>query len=154
MDMAERFGQTSEAVRLKVGALIVHETLGVIAEGVNGMPPDWPTEVCEERKYFDGGGWINFDESLYPYIDSDGEHYALVTKPECRHAEIAALEKLWKKAETAEGAMMFVSHSPCVACAIKIKTAGIVKVYYRHAYRESSGIDFLKRNKIEVVKLN
>lgn len=152
MDMAERFGQTSEAVRLKVGALIVKGPLGVIAEGVNGMPPDWPTEVCEDREYYEEGLGLNISD--YPYAGINGAPCKLISKPECRHAEIAALEKLWNKTETADGAMMFVSHSPCKACAIKIKTAGIVKVYYRHPYRESSGIDFLRQNKIEVVKLN
>lgn len=140
MDMAERFGQTSEAVRLKVGALIVKGD-SIIAQGVNGMPPKWPSEICE-------------DHVLVEPRTSFKDEYTLVTKPQCRHAEIAALEKLWKSPETAEGAVMFVSHSPCEPCAIKIQTAGITKVYYRHAYRESAGIDFLRRNKIEVIKLN
>jgi len=130
MDMAERFGQTSEAVRLKVGSLIVKNG-SVISLGVNGQPPKWSTEVCEG---------LNHDMEL-------------VTLPTVRHAEQAALEKLWNSHETAEGSEMFISHSPCLNCSIKIFTAGISKVYYKHEYRDLSGIEYLKQNGVEVEKL-
>jgi len=130
MDMAERFGQTSEAVRLKVGSLIVKNG-SVISLGVNGQPPKWSTEVCEGLNH----------------------NMELVTLPTVRHAEQAALEKLWNSHETAEGSEMFISHSPCLNCSIKIFTAGISKVYYKHEYRDLSGIEYLKQNGVEVEKL-
>lgn len=125
IDMAERFGQTSEATRLKVGALIV-KIDQIIAQGCNGMPPGWPTEVCEE----------------------DG-----ATKPECRHAEVAALEKLWASSESATGADMYISHSPCKPCAIKIATAKIGAVYYKHNYRDESGVQYLRSRGIDVYQI-
>ena len=125
MDMAERFGQTSTAERLKVGALIVKND-SIIALGCNGMPPGWPTEVWESVEYMstDAPQWLALQEVIeeWPYTD-DRRRYKLTTKPECRHAEIAALEKLWNSSETSSGAEMFVSHSPCKMCAIKIKTS-------------------------------
>jgi dCMP deaminase len=130
IDMAERFAQTSEAVRLKVGCLIVKPEGGTIAEGVNGMPPGWPTEVCENVKH----DWGT----------------TLVTKPECRHAEVAALEKLWFSPVSAEGCYMFISHSPCLPCAIKIATAKISRVYYKHNYRSVDGIMHLEQRGIKV----
>lgn len=139
MDMAERFAETSTAERLKVGALIVKND-SVIALGCNGMPPGWPTEVCEEEKRI---------PVLYP----EKFRYELVTKPECRHAEVAALEKLWNSSETSVGAEMFVSYSPCKMCSIKIKTAGITKVYYRHNYRSDEGLQYLTDNGILVEQI-
>lgn len=116
MDMACRFGQTSSAERLKVGAILFKND-SIIALGTNGMPPKWNTEVCE---------------------DLEGK-----TLPTVRHAEDAALQKLWKSTETAENAEMFVSHSPCLNCSIKIVTAGIKKVYYKHEYRSDEGLKHL-----------
>lgn len=125
LDMAVRFGKTSEAKRLQVGALLVRDGK-ILSQGVNGQPPKWPTEVCE-----------------------DGEGNTLST---VRHAEIACLEKLWNSTETAEGATMYISHSPCLNCSIKMFTAGISSVYYKEAYRCNEGIKFLEKNGVKVEK--
>lgn len=127
MDMACRFGETSEATRLKVGALLV-KSGGVISEGVNGQPPGWPTEVCEDENNN--------------------------TLPTVRHAEVACLEKMWNKSETVAGSYMFVSHCPCLPCAIKISSSGISRVYYRHSYRVLDGLDHLREKNIYVEKID
>lgn len=126
MDMAIRFGETSTAERLKVGSLI-YKNNSIISLGVNGQPPGWETEVCE---------------------DADGK-----TLPTVRHSEAAALEKLYLSTETSEGAEMFISHSPCLNCSLKIVAAKIQKVYYRHEYRCSEGIEWLKKNGVLVYKV-
>lgn len=126
MDMACRFGQTSTANRLKVGCLI-YKNDSIISLGVNGQPPGWPTEVCED--------------------DNN------VTLPTVRHAEAAALEKLYLSTETSENSTMFVSHAPCLPCALKIVAAKIKKVYYRDEYRSTEGIKHLKSCGVEVVHL-
>lgn len=123
MDMAARFGECSCAERLKVGALIVKND-SIVAMGVNGQPPGWPSEACEDSSGF--------------------------TLPTVRHAEVAALEKLWGSPETSSGAALFVNHSPCLSCAIKIKTAKIKEVYYRHKYRNSEGVEYLESAGISV----
>jgi dCMP deaminase len=154
MDMTCRFAETSEAVRLKVGASLVKND-SIIALGINGMPPKWPTEVCEGRYYQDFLQEINprkLEDSEFPLYDKDGR-YKLITKPECRHAEVACLEKLYNSPETAEGSTMFISHSPCKFCSIKILTAGIKSVYYRHDYRDNSGVEYLRDNGVTVEKL-
>jgi len=38
-------------------------------------------------------------------------------------------------------------------CAKLIYTAGIKKVFYRHAYRSTAGIEFLDKCKVEVEQL-
>ena len=123
--MAVRFGQTSEAKRLCVGALLVRDGK-ILSQGVNGQPPKWHTEVCE---------------------DDEGN-----TLPTVRHAEIACLEKLWNSTETAEGATMYISHSPCLSCSIKMFTAGISSVYYKEEYRCDEGVKFLLKNGVKVEK--
>jgi dCMP deaminase len=126
MDMAKRFGETSNAERRRVGALIIKNG-HIIAQGVNGQPPGWPTEVCEGE---------------------DG-----LTLPTVRHAEVAALEKLQRSTESSDAADMFVSLSPCMDCAIKIKSAGIKSVYYGEDYRCLEGIKYLRDNGITVIKV-
>lgn len=123
MDMAVRFGQTSEAKRKQVGAILV-KNQSCIAIGINGQPPGWHTEVCE---------------------DVDGN-----TLPTVRHAEDAALQKLWNSTETAKESTMFVSCAPCLNCSIKIATAGVKTVYFREAYRDNSGLDYLRSKNINV----
>lgn len=127
MKMAETFGETSEAKRLKVGSLI-YKNNSIISLGVNGQPPGWHTEVCE---------------------DEEGN-----TLPTVRHSEAAALEKLYLSTETSEGAEMFVSHSPCLSCSLKIVAAKIKKVYYKHDFRCDNGLKYLIKNGVSVEKLN
>lgn len=126
MDMAERFGKTSSANRLKVGCLI-YKNDSIISLGVNGQPSGWHTEVCEGL---------------------DG-----LTLGTVRHAEQAAFDKLVTSTETSVGASMFVSHQPCLACSIRIVSAKIAKVYYRHQYKTDEGVKYLKANNIEIQQI-
>lgn len=155
IDMACRFAETSSAERLKVGALIVKND-SIISLGVNGQPPKWHTEVCEEKVYLpqDAGGWVEPQEikEKFPFSDKKGRYY-LKTCDTVRHAEQAALEKLWNSTETAQGAEMFISHSPCPNCCIKILTSEIKEVTYRTEFRDTSGLEYLVRNNIKVNKL-
>ena len=127
MDMTERFGQTSTATRLKVGAMI-YKNNSIISLGINGQPAGWHTEQCE---------------------DDEGH-----TLPTVRHAEAAALEKLYLSTETSENAEMFISHAPCLNCSLKIVAAKITKVYYKHDYRCEDGINYLKSNGVVVQKID
>jgi len=127
MDMTERFGQTSTATRLKVGAMI-YKNNSIISLGINGQPTGWHTEQCE-----------------------DAEGYTL---PTVRHAEAAALEKLYLSTETSENAEMFISHAPCLNCSLKIVAAKISKVYYKHDYRCEDGINYLKSSGVVVQKID
>ena len=126
MDMTVRFAQTSEATRLKVAALIVKND-AIISLGINGSPPGWVTNQCETPQ---------------------GDTEWFVT-----HAEDRALSKLINSTETAKGATMFITHAPCRMCSIRIKDAGIGKVYYRDAYRDDSGVQYLKANGVNVIEL-
>lgn len=126
MDMAERFAKTSEAERLKVCALFYRND-AIISLGINGQPPGWHTEKCED--------------------DCNN------TLPTVRHGEDAGLQKFWNSTETAEGCDVFVTHAPCLQCAIKLVTAKVAAVYYRHTYRSTDGLEYLRKSGIPVERI-
>jgi len=134
MDVAERFAQLSSAVRLQVGAIVVKDDR-IISIGYNGMPSGWDN-CCEE--------WNGED---------DWGNTILKSKPEVLHAESNCIAKLAKSPESGEDATIFVTHAPCMDCAKLIYQSGINTVYYRTAYRDTSGIDFLAKSDVEVVKI-
>lgn len=136
MDTAERFAQLSSARRLHVGAIIVKDER-IISIGYNGMPSGWDNN-CEY-------------EDTYAYKLND-EVYELKTRPEVLHAETNAIAKLAKSNESGMGATMFITHAPCLDCAKLIYQSGIGSVLYRNSYRNTAGIDFLKKCEINVEK--
>lgn len=122
MDVAQRFAELSTAKRLQVGAIIVKDDR-IISIGYNGMPSGWTNE-CEDTNF--------------------------VTKDEVIHAEANAIAKLAKCGESGNGALMFLTHAPCIHCAKQIYTAGISKVYYRDTYRDTRGVEFLTKCGVDV----
>lgn len=125
MDTAERFAQLSSATRLKVGSIIVKDNR-IISIGYNGMPAGWDND-CEY--WFEdgdiGSGWK--------------------TKPEVLHAEENAIVKLARSHESGEGAIMFMTHAPCINCARLIYGSGIKQIYYKNTYRSLDGLTFLEK---------
>ena len=139
MKVAETYASLSTAVRLKVGAIVVKDNR-VISIGYNGMPSGWDNNCEDEIGYvLDDNGYV---------VET-----RLKTKSEVLHAETNAIAKLARSNESGLDAAMFVTHAPCLDCAKLIYQSGISKVYYRNAYRESAGIDFLKKSNINVEQI-
>jgi dCMP deaminase len=162
MRAAYIYAELSTATRLKVGALVVKDDR-IISIGYNGMPAGWDNN-CENKEFMssDAGGWLDPDEieKQWPFVatsDEDGAsigRYRLKTKPEVLHAETNAIAKLARSVESGLDADLFVTHSPCLDCAKLIYQSGIKRVYYANAYRDDSGINFLKASGIEVEQLD
>jgi dCMP deaminase len=96
-------------------------------------------------------GWSNVCEESTLWLDGKQlPHPILITKPEVLHAEENAITKLARSNESGEGAIAFITHAPCLSCAKLLYSTGIIKVYYTYMYRDSAGIDFLKKCKIGV----
>ncbi len=162
METAETFAELSHAQRLHVGAIVVKDDR-IISIGYNGMPAGWDNN-CEDREYMsrDAGGWLNPDEieEQWPFTEwedidqSFTKRYRLKTKPEVLHAETNALAKLAKSNESGDGAIMFITHSPCLDCAKLIYQSGINSVFYRNSYRSDDGIQFLTKSGVIVEKLD
>lgn len=156
MDWAERASELSHAERLHVGAVIVKDDT-VISYGYNGMPADWDN-VCENIIFVPDSPEIDFqtmkEQGFVFGTDKETAGYVKrVTKPEVLHAESNAIAKLAKSSNSGLGADIFITHSPCIECAKLIFQSGIRRVFYKESYRNSDGIDFLKKSKIVVKKL-
>ena len=139
MDVAKRFSQLSTAKRLQVGAIIVKNDR-IISIGYNGMPSGWTNE-CEEVVD------VKKEDPRYNYDNFTKE---LKTKNEVIHAEANAIAKLAKSTESGDGAVMFLTHAPCMDCAKQIYASGISKVYFGEQYRSSSGYEFLTKCNVKV----
>ena len=139
MKIAVIVSEQSSAVRLKVGAIVVKNDR-IVSIGYNGMPSGW-TNDCEEVVN------VNPSDPRYDYNHFTKE---LKTKPEVIHAEANAIAKLAKSTESGDGAVMFLTHAPCMDCAKQVYAAGISKVYFREQYRSADGINFLNKCNVEV----
>jgi dCMP deaminase len=148
MKVAETFAGLSSARRLHVGAIIVKDDR-IISIGYNGMPSGWDNN-CEDKFYCDDG---DYKEQLFPKDANQWMSYKLVTKPEVLHAETNAIAKLAKSTESGIGADMFITHAPCLDCAKLVYQSGINSVYYRNAYRNESGIEFLEKAGVKVERI-
>ena len=161
MRTAETFAELSHAKRLHVGAIVVKDDR-IISIGYNGMPAGWDND-CENVEWCSAGGWLSAEEieEGWPYegtyLDADGNEmqgrYRLKTKPEVLHAETNAIAKLAKSTESGDGAVLFVTHMPCLDCAKLIFQSGIRGVFYRDSYRNTDGVSFLERSGITVEQL-
>jgi dCMP deaminase len=152
MDIAELTSKLSSAIRLNVGAVIVKGNK-ILGTGYNGMPTGWTNE-CEYKEYMPGDVW---DGQLYPFEEYDStvesnRRYRLVTKDEVLHAEMNVISKVSASTESSEGATLFVTHAPCIHCAKAIYQSGIKQVYYRDAYRDARGLEFLKQGNVSVTR--
>jgi dCMP deaminase len=156
MRVAETYAELSSAKRLKVGAIIEKDNR-LISIGYNGMPSGWSNE-CEEIEFIEDSEELNYPEMVaegYTFgADKDTAGWVRrVTRPEVIHAEANAIAKLARSNESGEGAVMYITHSPCMECSKMIYTAGIKKVFYRNHYRNDDGLEFLKKCNIEVEEL-
>ena len=120
--MAQIWAENSYCVRRKVGALVVKDNM-IISDGYNGTPTGFEN-ICEDENN--------------------------VSKPYVLHAEANAITKLARSSNSSDGAILYVTASPCIECAKLIIQSGIKRVIYTEQYRLTDGVDLLKRAGIEV----
>lgn len=140
MKTAHTFAELSHARRLKVGCIIVKDDR-IISIGYNGMPAGW--DNCCEDEFVEHD--IESNDSMHRTV--------LKTKPEVLHAESNAIAKLARSNESGNGAVMFITHAPCLACAKLIFQSGITLVYYKQTYRDESGLRFLEQSSVRLEQL-
>ena len=138
MKVAEQYAKLSYAKRLQVGAIVVKDNR-VISIGYNGTPAGWDNE-CNEC------------EEVVKVLENGKEETK--TKLEVIHAEANAIAKLARSQESGQDATMFITHAPCIECSKIIYSSGITTVYYKHEYRDPSGVEFLLKCGVEVIKVD
>jgi dCMP deaminase len=152
MDVAERFAELSSARRLHVGAIVVKDDR-IISIGYNGMPSGWDNN-CEDTVFVLDEEVMGTNMLSLGYTQTDNGNWAkLKSKPEVLHAETNAIAKLAKSTESGDGAVLFVTHSPCLDCAKLIFQSGICSVFYRDSYRSTDGVTFLERSGVKVTQI-
>ena len=124
--MASEWAKLSYCKRKQVGALIVKDRM-IISDGYNGTPSGFENQ-CE---------------------DENGKTHWYVL-----HAEANAILKLAASTQSAKGATLYITLSPCKECSKLILQAGISRLVYIDEYSDDEGISFLKGHNIEIVKIS
>ncbi len=136
MELAQNLARKSHCVKMKVGAVLTRDTR-IISLGYNGPPAG--THNCD----------IEWPQQGCPRDSKGGCSLAL-------HSEQNAILYAAKNNVVIEGATLYVTLSPCLACAKVIYTTGIKKVIYLNSYASykgielDEGVEFLKKFNVEV----
>ena len=124
--MATEWAKLSHCKRKQVGALIVKDNM-IISDGYNGTPSGFENN-CEIE---------------------NGE-----TKWHVLHAEANAILKCAKHGQSCEGADLYLTLSPCKDCSKLIHQAGIKRIIYNTPYKDTTGLDFLKKAGVQITQLD
>lgn len=125
LKMAMEWSKLSYCKRRQVGALIVKDKM-IISDGYNGTPTGFEN-ICEDD-------------------DNSTKWYVL-------HAEANAIMKVASSTQSCQGSTLYITMSPCQQCSKLIHQAGIVRVVYHTAYKDDSGLRFLKKAGIVVEQI-
>ena len=123
--IASEWGKLSYCKRKQVGAIIVRDKM-IISDGYNGTPSGFEN-CCED------------EENL--------------TKWYVLHAEANAILKVARSTQSCEGATLYITLSPCKECSKLIHQSGIKRVVYLDEYKDTSGVDFLRKAGVEAEHL-
>ena len=66
------------------------------------------------------------------------------------HAEANAIMKVSASTQSSKGATLYITLSPCRECSKLIFQSGITRLVYNKEYKDTSGLDFLKKSGIEI----
>jgi dCMP deaminase len=123
--LAASWAKLSHCKRKQVGAIIVKDAI-IISDGYNGTPAGFDN-CCENET---------------------GETHWYVL-----HAEANAILKVAKSTNNCKDATLYLTHSPCKDCSKLVLQSGIKRLVYQEAYKDTSGIDFLKSAGLDVEQI-
>nr|WP_139062178.1 dCMP deaminase family protein [Ochrovirga pacifica] len=124
--IAFEWAKLSHCERKKVGAIIVKDRM-IISDGYNGTPTGFDN-CCE---------------------DENNE-----TKWMVLHAEANAILKVAASTQSTKGATLYITLSPCKDCSKLIHQSGITRVVYAKEYKDTTGLEFLAKAGVELLKLD
>ena len=138
MELAVNLAKRSHCIKKHVGAVLTKDTR-IISIGYNGPPAG--THNCD----------VEFKENGCARDSKGSCSLAL-------HAEQNAILYAVKNNTAVEGSTLFVTLSPCLACARIIFSVGISRVIFLFSYAEykgigsDEGVDFLRKFGVRVDK--
>lgn len=136
MELAVNLAKRSHCIKKHVGAVLTKDTR-IISIGYNGPPAG--THNCD----------VEFPEQGCARDSKGSCSLAL-------HAEQNAILYAVKNNTSVDGSTLYVTLSPCLACARIIFSMGIAKVVFLFSYAEykginsDEGVDFLRKFGVEV----
>lgn len=137
MEMAVLTARRSTCMRRQVGAVIVKDK-HIIATGYNGAPRG--IAHCADR-----GGCLRQKLEI-----PSGERHELCM---ALHAEQNAIIQAATLGQSIEGAVIYVTHQPCVICAKMIINAGIRRIVVKEGYPDKLSVDILAEAGLRIVML-
>ena len=123
--MAQTWSELSHCDRKKVGAIIVKDGM-IISDGFNGTPSGFDN-CCENE-------------------EGETRWYVL-------HAEANAILKVAKSTHNCHNATLYLTLSPCKDCSKLVVQSGIKRLVFMNAYKDLSGVEFLKEAGIEIEQI-
>lgn len=136
MELAVNLAKRSHCIKAQVGAVLTKETR-IISIGYNGPPAG--THNCDDE----------FPDVGCPRDSKGSCSLAL-------HAEQNAILYAAKNGSDIAGSTLYVTLSPCIACARIIYSMKIERVIFLHSYAQykgigtDEGVDFLRRFGVQV----
>lgn len=124
LGVADLIATRSTCSRLHVGAVLARDTR-VISSGYNGAPAGQPH--CE-------------------HVDDTPCRTAV-------HAEANAIQFARARGVSTVGTTLYVTHAPCLDCALWVVQAGVGRVVYADTYRSTSGLNLLAARRIPITRL-
>ena len=104
-----------------MGAIIVKDRM-IISDGYNGTPSGFDN-CCEDK-------------------NNETNWFVL-------HAEANAILKTAASNHNCKDSTLYLTMSPCRECSKLIHQSGIKRVVYLNKYKDTTGIEFLKRAQVE-----
>jgi dCMP deaminase len=99
----------------------------IISDGYNGTPTGFENPCEDEENY---------------------------TKWYVLHAEANAILKVASSTQSCKGSTLYLTLSPCRECSKLVYQAGIKRLVYDKAYKDTTGLEFLQKAGVEVVQLD
>lgn len=121
--LAVEWSKLSYCKRRKVGAIIVKDRM-IISDGYNGTPSGFDN-CCEDE-------------------NNETNWFVL-------HAEANAILKTAGSNHNCKNSTLYLTMSPCKECSKLIHQSGIKRVVFLNKYKDSTGIEFLKKAQVETI---
>lgn len=138
MAMARAASLRSTCHRLNVGAILLTRELHIIGLGYNGAPS--------------GAQHCTAADTLYGTPSPRCLWFDPNRGCQVIHAEQNALDRVVHPLDI-PGGHLYVTHSPCRACAEKLVLARVKHVYYETEYRDKEPLDYLLYHELNVQRV-